>query len=120
MSDKCVCNIMGYKVKDSTAREMIETLSQMLENKDSILEKNKNRELKLWLGTQEEFSALTEKPNNCLYFTENGENIDLTPILISIEVDTELDENSNNLYGRSLQRKPRSRGLGRHPDVRPP
>lgn len=36
---------------------------------DSIIEQNKKKEIKFWVGTQEELDAIEDRDDNCLYFT---------------------------------------------------
>lgn len=70
MSDKCFCHFNGYEVKDARARRDIE------HNKSIIEEQNNNAEVKLWVGSQEEYNNISaeDKVNNCIYLT-TGPNV---------------------------------------------
>lgn len=66
--EKCFCHFMGYKVKDSTAQELIE------ENKDNVIQQHNGNRLRFWEGSKEEYQQIKdngEEKNDCLYLVED-------------------------------------------------
>lgn len=78
---KCFCHFNGYEVKDAKARQQIEDNKNDLQeqidtNRSIIQEQNNNADLKVWVGSQEDYNSISDsdKINNCMYIT-TGTNV---------------------------------------------
>ena len=101
MSEKCVCHINGYKVKDSTAREQINALSERVTNVennaggggDTKLYKHKV-ELKINAGT---FVGEVINDNANRYTSSNVFNVNF-PVFINDTVVIKLYVKDGGFY----------------------
>lgn len=76
--DKCFCHFNGFRVKDAEARQMIENLS-------SIKETNNGLPISFWVGSREQYEAIDQPAENCLYIiTDDTSADDLQQLLNGI------------------------------------
>lgn len=79
MSEKCFCHFNGFQVKDAVARNGLAELNEMIPLlKNAIIEQNKGKELRFWVGTIAEYEAIEEKAEDYFYIVTDdtsGEEI---------------------------------------------
>lgn len=74
---------------------------------DTIVEQNKNRDIKFWVGTEAELDLIETRDENCLYFTtdsEEEENVSAAARCTTVTLNANnWTLNENNIYVQEVQ-----------------
>ena len=73
---------------------------------DTIVEQNKNKDIKFWVGTEEELDLIETRDENCLYFTTDSEAGNVSSAARCTTVTLNANNwtlNANNIYVQEVQ-----------------
>jgi len=102
-TEKYVCRIGDLTIKDDEARKELSTLQEEVTNKSTIKEVNKDTDISLWVGSEEELENTSESTGkNVICFTDSN-IIEKIEAVIETEVAKRVEENSLALQEKITQ-----------------